>query len=176
LARNLLAWASCRAGKQKKHLDYLVNTVQQYRKAGADPLSVTFGARLGECYLLNHQYEAAKEQIEITLKTAERAGLKYYAAWCHHLLGEALLKSDPSREKARFAETCFECAVSICRKIRAENSLAVAYAGLGRCHKHQGNAAVAREYLNRALEIFQRLGTLLEPDNVRKEMAQLPEG
>lgn len=176
LGRNLLAWASCRAGKQEKHLDYLVNTVQQYRKAGAHPISVTFGARLGECYLLNHQYKAAKEQIEITLKTAECTGLKYYTAWCHHLLGEVLLKSDPSLEKAQLAETCFECAISICRRIKAENSLALAYAGLGRCHKHQGNAAVARDYLNRALEIFQRLGTLLEPDNVIQELAQLSEG
>lgn len=82
-------------------------------------------------------------------------------------------------ENANFCNGCgnkldFKC--PICRKIKAENSLALAYAGLGRCHKHQGNAAAARDYLNRALEIFQRLGTVLEPDNVRKELAQLSEG
>ena len=30
-------------------------------------------------------------------------------------------------------------------------------------------------YLTKALEIFERLGTLLEPDKVRKELAELPE-
>ena len=35
-------------------------------------------------------------------------------------------------------------------------------------------AAEARRYLTDALEIFERLGTLLEPDKVRKELAELP--
>jgi hypothetical protein len=34
--------------------------------------------------------------------------------------------------------------------------------------------AEARRYLTDALEIFERLGTLLEPDKVRKELAELP--
>jgi len=33
----------------------------------------------------------------------------------------------------------------------------------------------AREYLIKALEIFERLGTLIEPENIRKELADLPE-
>ena len=31
-------------------------------------------------------------------------------------------------------------------------------------------------YLTQALEIFERLGTLIEPDKVRKELAGLPQG
>jgi len=50
-----------------------------------------------------------------------------------------------------------------------------AYSGLGRFHKQQGNREQAREYLTKALEIFERLGTLIEPDKVRKELAELPE-
>ena len=56
----------------------------------------------------------------------------------------------------------------------AENELALAYAGYGRLHEQQGNIEQAREYLNKALEIFERLGTLIEPDKVRKELAELP--
>jgi class 3 adenylate cyclase len=54
--------------------------------------------------------------------------------------------------------------------------VALAYAGYGRLHKQQGNTAQAREYLTRALEIFERLGTLGEPDKVRQELAALPQG
>jgi len=32
---------------------------------------------------------------------------------------------------------------------------------------------LAREYLAKALEIFERLGTLIEPDKVRKELVEL---
>jgi len=44
---------------------------------------------------------------------------------------------------------------------------------MGRYHKHQGDTAQAREYLTKALEIFERLGTLIEPDKVREELAEL---
>ena len=45
---------------------------------------------------------------------------------------------------------------------------------MGRYHKQQGDTQQAREYLTKALEIFERLGTLIEPDKVRKELAELP--
>jgi hypothetical protein len=40
-------------------------------------------------------------------------------------------------------------------------------------HKQQRKIAEARDYLTRALEIFERLGTLTEPDKVRAELAGL---
>ena len=49
----------------------------------------------------------------------------------------------------------------------------MAYAGYGRLHKQQGRTAEAREYFTRALELFERLGTLIEPDKVRSELAKL---
>jgi tetratricopeptide (TPR) repeat protein len=64
---------------------------------------------------------------------------------------------------------------SIFKEIKAENELAIAYAGYGRLYKKQGEIALAREYLTKALEIFERLGTLIEPDKVREELAGLSE-
>jgi tetratricopeptide (TPR) repeat protein len=63
----------------------------------------------------------------------------------------------------------------VLQKIKAENELAVAYAGYGRLHKQQGRIAQAQENLMKALEIFERLGTLIEPDKVREELAGLRE-
>jgi hypothetical protein len=37
-----------------------------------------------------------------------------------------------------------------------------------------GQADLARQYLERALAAFERLGTLGEPDQVRKALAALP--
>jgi hypothetical protein len=52
--------------------------------------------------------------------------------------------------------------------------LALAYSGIGRLHKLRAEFAEARRYLTPALEIFERLDTLLEPEKVRKELAELP--
>ena len=50
----------------------------------------------------------------------------------------------------------------------------MAYARYGRLQKQQGQMAQAREYLTKALKIFERLGTLNEPDKIREESARLP--
>ena len=70
-------------------------------------------------------------------------------------------------------KTHFEKSITIHREAKAENDLALAYSGIGRLHKQRGNVEQAREYLTQALEIFERLGTLIEPDKVRQELAEL---
>ena len=62
----------------------------------------------------------------------------------------------------------------IFKRITAENELAKAYSGMGRLHKLRGDYAEARRHLTDTLEIFERLGTMIEPDRVRKELAELP--
>lgn len=94
-----------------------------------------------------------------------------YVAQAHRLLGEIALKTNLDQAGPRF-----EKSIAIFREINAKNELAPAYVGYGRLHKQQGNIAQAREYLNQALEIFERLGTLIDPDKVREELAGLPEG
>jgi hypothetical protein len=44
---------------------------------------------------------------------------------------------------------------------------------MGRYHKLRGDTDQAREYLRRALEIFERLGTLIEPEKMKEELADL---
>jgi len=171
----LLGWTLCRAGEVEKGLDYLVGAVQEFRKASADVTLVTFGAMLAEGYWLNRQLDKAKQELKETLKLAEKTGLKFHTACCHNLLGEVLLAADPAQEKTPTAKNCFETAIAIFQDIKAEFDLALAYAGLGRCYGKKGDVVVARDYLNRALEILERLDILLEPDKVRAELAQLPE-
>ncbi len=85
-------------------------------------------------------------------------------------MGEIASEDDPNQ-----AETHFEKSINVLQDIKAENELALAYAGYGRLKKRQGKITQAREYLIKALDIFERLGTLIEPDRVRKELKGLPE-
>ena len=67
----------------------------------------------------------------------------------------------------------FEKCIALDKEIKAENELALAYAGYGGLYKQQGNAEKAKEYLNKALKILDRLGTLIEPEKIRKDLDDL---
>jgi len=69
----------------------------------------------------------------------------------------------------------FERSMAILQQIGAENELALAYAGYGRLHHQHGDVAQGCVYLRRALAIFERLGTLPEPERLRQLLA-LQEG
>ncbi len=101
--------------------------------------------------------------------------MKFHIGSAHRLLGEIALCTNPAQIEGPLAAPHFEQSIAILQQIHAENELALAYAGYGRLYQQQGNIAQAREYLTRALGIFERLGTLGEPEKVRQALAKLPE-
>ena len=96
--------------------------------------------------------------------------MRYELGFTRRFLGEIALKTNPTQAAPHFKKS-----IAIFREIKAENELALAYTGYGRLQKQQGQPAQAREYLKKALEIFERLVTLIEPDKVKKILAELPE-
>ena len=134
------------------------------------PSEIPHICTLGEGYWLAGENDKAKQTLEEALKVTERCGARYFLAWTHRLMGEIALKTNLEQ-----VTTHFEQSIAILQEIKAENELALAYAGYGRFYKQQGEMVQAREYLTKALEIFERLGTLIEPDKIREELAGLPE-
>ena len=102
--------------------------------------------------------------------------MQFHIGAAHRLLGEIALTTNPAQGKEPLAAPHFEYSIAILHQIHAENELALAYAGYGRLHQQQGHVTPARDYLTRALGIFERLGTLGEPDKVRQALAELPTG
>ncbi len=102
--------------------------------------------------------------------------MRFYIGATHRLLGEVALSDNPAQQAAPFAAPHFEHSIDILRQIGADNELALAYAGGGSLHAEPSNLASARDDLIRALAIFQRFGTLGEPDKVLHALAELPEG
>jgi len=166
-----LAWAWCRAGEPKKGIELLTALLPIIRAGRFMPSEIPITCKLGEGYWLAGEDDKARQTLEGFLEIGERCGARYYLGWAHRLLGEIALKTNPAQ-----AAPHFEKSIAILREIKAENELALVYAGYGRFHKQQGQIAQAREYLMKALEIFERLGTLIEPDKVREPLAELPEG
>ena len=168
-AQRGLGWALCRAGEPKIGIELLGAALAIVRPSRHMPTEIPTTCILGAAYWLAGEDDKARQTLEEALEIADRCGARYYLGWAQRLLGEIALKANPAQ-----AMSHFEKSITIFREIKAENELAMAYAGYGRLHKKQGEIAQAREYLKKALEIFERLGTLIEPDKVREELAELP--
>jgi len=164
-----LGWALCRAGEPKRGIELQNAALTTFRDGGWMPGIIPSTCTLGEGFWLAGEADRARQTLEEALEIADRCGARYYAGFAQRLLGEIALKTNPNQAAAHF-----EKSMAVLQEIKAENELALAYAGYGRLHKQQGQIGQAREYLTKALEIFERLGTLIEPDKVREELAKLP--
>jgi tetratricopeptide (TPR) repeat protein len=163
-----LAWAWCRTGELEKAIDVLSSALQVFR-VGQNRIGELICIRvLTEGYLLAGEHDKAMQTGREALDLAMQHGSTLYEAWAHRLLAEISMNENPAESR-----THFDKAISLNEKMKVENELALAYSGMGRYHKQQGNVDQAREYLTKALEIFDRLGTLIEPDKVRGELAGL---
>jgi tetratricopeptide (TPR) repeat protein len=134
------------------------------------PTEIITTCILGAGYWLAGEDDKARQTLEEALEIADRCGARYYLGWAQRLLGEIALKTNLARAAAHF-----EKSIAVLQKIKAENELALAYAGYGRLYKQKGQIAKAREYLTKALKIFERLGTLIEPEKVREVLVELLE-
>jgi tetratricopeptide (TPR) repeat protein len=170
-AKSRLAWIWCRAGEPSKGIETLESLAETIEATSSRMYHLWRALWLGEGLWLAGEYGKAKHTLEDVLRIAEPCGTRFHIGSACRLLGELALNSNTDE-----ALPHFERSITVLREIKAENELALAYAGLGRLHKQEGNTAKAKEYLMNALEIFERLGTLIEPDKVKKELAELPNG
>ena len=101
------------------------------------------------------------------MTVADRHGARGQAGQAHRILGQADQSGNPDR-----ASFHFQHSIAILREVGARNELALSFASYGRFHKQQQNIDQAREYLTKALETFEQLGTMIEPDKARKDLAE----
>ena len=168
-AQYTLAWAWCRAGETRRGIETLAAILPIFRDVRIRVTEIICAAELGEGYWLAGENEKARQTLDEAVELSEQCGYRWYGGWTQRLLGEIAMENNPDQ-----AADHFDKSIAILKEIRAENELAMAYSGYGRFHKQQGNIAEAHEYLTNALEILERLSTLIQPDKVREELAELP--
>jgi class 3 adenylate cyclase/tetratricopeptide (TPR) repeat protein len=162
------AWALCRSKKTDQGIKMLNEILPPMRGRGPLP-EIHAVTALGEGYWLAGDDEKAKFILESSCEHSERVGYKWYLGWAQRILGEISKKKETTR-----AVYHFERSLDVFREIKAENELALSYAAYGKFHKQQGDIGESRAHFNAALEIFERLGTPIEPEKVRKELVELP--
>jgi len=123
---------------------------------------------LGQGFLLAGDLDKAKKTIDECIELSERYGMRLYLGRSHYISAEIILKTNPKQAASHLKKS-----VAILQKIKAAPYLARAYAGYGRYYNNQGQIRHAKEYFTKSLEIFERLGDLIEPEKIRKEMVDL---
>lgn len=165
-----LSYAYCRAGEFDKGIGTLDFHIQILHAKRFMMAEIGFAPFLAEGYLLSGNHGKAEQTARQALEIAERCGARFYVEYDNLLLGEALLETNLHNALPHL-EKC----IPFFKEIKAENMLAKAYATLGRFHKKKGDVGKAKEYLTKALSLFEHLGTLIDPDKVKKELAELKE-
>lgn len=169
-AQVFLASAWCRAGEPDRGAEVLAKISSVLRTAHFMIGLVPTLLYLGEGYILAGEPDKATKTLDECIRIAERCGMRYYIGSAQRLLGEVALQS-----KQGLAEPYFQKSIAVCQEIEAQNEFALACAGYGRLLKQEGKTVEARMALTKALETFEHLGTLIEPEKVREELSGLPE-
>ncbi|MEJ2718237.1 MAG: tetratricopeptide repeat protein, partial [Deltaproteobacteria bacterium] len=160
----------CRRGEMVEGIGIMESLLRKFQSAHSEPFAVVCSTWLGEGYWLASEHEKAWEMLANVVERANRIGMRYFLAYAHRILGEVAMAMNVSQAAKHFDES-----VRIANEIKAENELALAYGDYGRLCRLQGRTVEARDCFTQALEILDRLGTLIEPDKVRQELAELPQ-
>ena len=167
-AKSCLSWALCRSGQAVKGAELATEISPMFQAVRFLPGETYIKIIAGEGFLLTGDYDRANQWIKDGLLLAENCGMKFFIGWAYRLLGEIGLRINSTA-----AAVSFEKSISVLQEIKAENELALAYAGYGRNFIQQNQIAKARKLLIKALEIFDRLGTLIEPEKIKEELTEL---
>jgi DNA-binding NtrC family response regulator/tetratricopeptide (TPR) repeat protein len=127
-----------------------------------------FALRLGEAYLRQGKHVQARTIFEDVFATSHEAGYRHLIGVAERLLGESFTTENPA-----LAAPHLEAASRILEEVGARNEVAkvlVAQANL--CYAG-GNPTGARQLFERALTLFETLGTLDEPHRVRAALLKL---
>jgi class 3 adenylate cyclase/tetratricopeptide (TPR) repeat protein len=133
------------------------------------PLShSSFAVCLGEGYLRQGRRAEARQIFTRVLATSREAGYRHFEGISQRLLGESLIAEDP----AGAAEN-LDAALRILEQVGARNEIAKTVAARAELQRVLGDVDAARQTFERALELFESLGTLDGPVRVRAALAGL---
>lgn len=124
--------------------------------------------RLAEGYLRQRELRRARALLEEVLTTSRELGYRHCEGLGERVLGESFLLDDSTQAKVHL-----DVAVSILSDIGARDDLAKAFVAQGGLAQASGDRDAARRHLERALGIFEELGTLDAPHRVRLALANL---
>jgi tetratricopeptide (TPR) repeat protein len=155
-------------GKVEAGIAELTAAVAWFEQSRLHYTRLVFALRLGEAYLRQGERAQARARFEEVLTTSQEAGYRHLVGVAERFLGETLMHQEPVA-----AEAHLTAAVQLLEEIGARNELAKALVAQAHLRRVADDLAGTRGLLNRALDLFEMLGTLDEPRRVQALLATL---
>ncbi len=168
MARAAHGYGLVKAGKAEAGIAELGEAVAWFGQAHLDRTRLAFAIWLGDAYVRQGELARARVLCDELLTMSRQAEYRNLEGMAHRLLGESIAPEDATAAARHLDE-----ARRILEEVGARNELAktlVAQAGL---RQAAGDLLAARPLLERALAIFESLGTLDEPVQVRAALSAL---
>jgi hypothetical protein len=162
MARGVHGYGLVKAGDLDAGIVELADVVAWFEKSNLRYTLSLLTLWLSEAYLQKGQRSHAQQLIEEVLATSRECGYRHLEGVAHRLLGECLTPNDLARATIHLAE-----AVRILEDIGAQNEFAKALAATGGIRRVAKDSVGTRQFLERALTIFEALGTVDEPRRVK---------
>jgi tetratricopeptide (TPR) repeat protein len=166
IAQMFLASLSCSTGKLEQGVPILEAIASMAEASEHHLVWMLAAPGLADAYAASGRAEDARAALEPVLGWAERAGAGYFTARSHRSM--AAIDAASGSETAALDH--LNRAIEVAERTGSENELALALADRGRLLP----GTTGRCDLERALAIFDRLGTFVEPERIRAELAATP--
>lgn len=157
-----------KAGEVRAGTAELAEAVAWFDSAHLRYTAAVFRLRLGEANLRQGDGPGARALFEEVLATSREAGYRHLEGVAQRFLGESLVLEDPTVAAAHL-----ECALRILQDVGARNEMAKGLVAQANLRRASGDFATARTLFERALALFESLGTLDEPTHVRTALGAL---
>jgi len=170
-ARALKGFGLAKAGKTQEGIALLEGVAAWLDQQHLPYTRSVVALDLAESYLRHGARARAREAAETVRGASRELGYLHLEGWAERLLGECVGLDDPIVAAAHLSR-----AAGILEKTGARNELAKTLVAQAELQRSAGDSAAARGLLERALKIFDALGTLDGPDRARALLAELGAG
>jgi tetratricopeptide (TPR) repeat protein len=168
MVRGVHGYGLVRSGRIEAGIGELEETLAWFDRSHLRYTWCVFTSCLAEGYLRAGRRADARAALDRVERLGREVGYRHLQGVAHRLLAESLAPDDEATAR-HHADT----AIAILDEVGAANELARALATRAEIARRAGQGADARPLLERALFVFESLGTLDEPPRVRALLAEL---
>jgi len=168
MVKAVRGYALIKSGDLESGIALLGEAVSWFERSRLRYTRSQYALWLSEGYIRAGQLDKARSVLTGVLRQSREVGYRHLEGVTERLLGQCLLAGDPDS-----AASHLEAGARILEEVGAQNDFAKALAAQAALARRAGDVPRARELFERALSIFDKLGTLDEPARVRAALLTL---